>query len=145
MVRAEEFISGLYYGFDLERIYFRIDAIFRNRNYLQALQFCIQFLTPQEWEIVFPVIFPEGEKQFFILYRRSEKGPEPLKRFSSIYAGQIIELSLPFTELCFHPNDKANFFLRVERGDLEVERYPRTGYLSLVIPDRDFENTLWQV
>ena len=145
MVRAEEFISGLYYGFDLERIYFRIDAIFRNRNYLQGLHFCIQFLTPQEWKIVFPVIFPEGEKQFFTLYRRSEKGTQPLREFSSICAGLIVELSLPFTELCFHPKDRTNFFLRVEKGDLEVERYPRSGYLSLVIPDRDFENTQWQV
>jgi hypothetical protein len=26
-----------------------------------------------------------------------------------------------------------------------VERYPRNGFLAIIIPDRDFENSFWQV
>jgi hypothetical protein len=33
----------------------------------------------------------------------------------------------------------------VEKEDLEVERHPRNGFLAIVIPDRDFESSFWQV
>jgi hypothetical protein len=127
----------------MERLYFRIDSFVGNRNHLQGLQFSIHFLRPQEWRIVFPVKFPEEAEQSFTLGGRSESGPLPPKRFTSICTGQIAELSIPFPELGFRPKERADFFLRVEKGDLEVERYPRSGYLTMVIPDRDFDNHLW--
>ncbi|MBM4333079.1 MAG: hypothetical protein FJ117_17995 [Deltaproteobacteria bacterium] len=145
MYRAEGFISGLYFGFDLERLYLRIDPIFRKPNHLQGLQFHIHFINPGEFQVVFSVKFPEGSEQSFTLMAQEEESGRPLTRFTSICSDQIIELSIPFSELRFQPRQKVDFFLKIQKDNLEVERYPRNGYLSLIIPDGDFESTLWQV
>jgi len=145
MYRAEGFVSGLYFGFDLERIYFRVDPILKNQNHLEGLQFHLHFLAPRAYQIVFPVKAPEGEEPFFTLYCQAEAGYQPRGRWPTIHYREIIELAIPFGELGFWPRDKVEFVLRVQKGDLEVERYPRSGYLSLVIPDQDFESSMWRV
>jgi hypothetical protein len=145
MYRGEGLVSSLYYGFDLERLYLRIDPVWRNCNHLQGLQISVHFITPQGWQIRFPVKFPEGAGQYFTLGRRSDDRALPPRRLTSIFTAQIVELSVPFTELGLHPLEKANFYLRVEKEGLEVEQYPRSGFLSLIIPDRDFESSVWQV
>jgi alpha-amylase/alpha-mannosidase (GH57 family) len=145
MYRSEGFVSGIYYGFDLERLYLRIDPILGNRNHLEGLQFAVHFLTALEWQIAFPVTFSERAAQVFTLCSRAP-GPARVPRdFTSIRSDRIVELSIPFAELRLHPKEKVNFYVRVEKGDLEVERYPRSGFLAIAIPDRDFENSFWQV
>jgi hypothetical protein len=140
MYHSDGFVSGIYYGFDLERLYLRIDPILGNRSHLEGLQFGIHFLTAPEWQITFPVQFGEGTEQAFSLCSHAR----PAREFTSICSDRIVELSIPFAELQLHPKEKVNFCIRVEKGDLEVERYPRSGFLAIVVPDRDFENNFWQ-
>ncbi len=145
MYRGEGFISGIYYGFDLEHLYFRIDSSWRKTDRLKGLQLNIHISYPQEWQILFPLKFSGEEKPYFSLYARDGEGTALKGRSPHIGADKIIELSIAFQELQFHPREKVHFFLQVLRGDLEVERYPRSGYLSLIIPDRDFESIHWQI
>lgn len=145
MYRGEGFISGLYFGFDLKHLYFRIDPILRKRNFIMGLQFNLHFCAPQDCQIVFPINPPAGEEQMFTFYRRTETGYQPQGKWKSICAGEIIEFAISFRELGFRPREKVEFILRVQKGDLEVERYPGSGYLSLVVPDQDFELCMWQV
>ena len=145
MHRAEGFISGLYFGFDLQHLYFRLDPILREPNHFPSLQFHIRFSNPRKCQIIFPVQFPEGGEQSFTLVKPSAGSSQPTDRFTTICSDQIIELSIPFAALQFQPKQRVDFFLQVQKEDLELERYPRSGYLSLVIPDQDFESTLWQV
>ena len=145
MYRGEGLVSSFYYGFDLERLYLRIDPVWRNCSHLQGLQFSVHFITPQGWQIRFPVKLPEGAEPYFTLSRRSDARALLSRRLTSICTAQIVELSVPLTELGLHPREKTNFYLRVEKEELEVEQHPRSGFLSIVIPDRDFENSFWQV
>ncbi len=145
MYRGEGFISAVYYGFDLEHLYFRIDSSWRKTDHLKGLQLNIHISHPREWQIIFPLKFSSGEKPSFSLYARDGEGTALKSRSSHIGADKIIELSIPFQELEFRPREKVHFFLQVLKGDLEVERYPRSGYLSFIIPDRDFESMHWQI
>jgi hypothetical protein len=63
----------------------------------------------------------------------------------TIRQGSVIELGVPFRDISCRPKEKIDFFLRVQKDDLEIERYPRSGYLSLIVPDRDYEQAVWQV
>ncbi len=116
MYRAENFISGVFYGFDAEHLYFRIDPILRDRERLGGLQFNIRFLTPREWQIVFPVVSPEKEEPAFLLLGGADNGEQPAKRFPTIAFGKIIELAIPFAELQFHRDENVHFYLRVQKG-----------------------------
>ena len=141
----EGFVSGIYYGFDLERLYLRIDPIWGSCNHPDGLQFAVHFLAGLEWQIAFPVQFSEGAAQAFTLCGRTPGPARLLRDFTSIRSDRIVELSIAFAELQLQPKEKVNFYVRVEKGDLEVERYPRSGFLTIVIPDQDFERSFWQV
>jgi len=143
MHQDESFLQGLYYGFNLENLYFRIDPILRNRNHLDNLQFVVHLLAPAEFQIRFPVHPPEGETGVFYLSRVGSSSPP--KVFFSIGQEAIIELAVPFREISCRPKERLDFILRVQKGEIEIERYPRNGYLSLSVPDRDYEQAVWQV
>jgi alpha-amylase/alpha-mannosidase (GH57 family) len=145
MYRGEGYLSGFYFGFDLERLYLRLDPIWRKEESLQEVDIHIQFSQPREWEIIFPLRFPPGKKSFYDLFARDGQGLFPKGHFNQIESGKIVELSIPFRVLQFPPREKAEFFILVQRGDLAAERYPRNGFLSFFVPDQDFELVHWQV
>jgi alpha-amylase/alpha-mannosidase (GH57 family) len=145
MYRGEGHISGFYYGFDPERLHFRIDPIWRKTDPLQGLTLNLHILRPRDRQILFPMEFPPGESPFYELYLLEGKGLVSKGRLSQIGLGKIIELSLPLEALQFRPQEEIHFVLQVQRGNLEVERVPRNGYLSLRIPDREFEFINWQM
>ncbi len=145
MYRGEGFISGFFYGFDLERLYFRIDPIWRKSDQLGGLELDIHITEPREWHLTFPLKFSPQDRRSFSLYAKNEGRPARKKDSPHIGADSIIELAVSFVDLQFLPREKVHFFVQVLRGELEVERYPRTGYLTLAIPDRDFESDHWQI
>jgi alpha-amylase/alpha-mannosidase (GH57 family) len=145
MYREEGFISAIYYGFDLAHFFCRLDPIWKNLNQVPGLQFHIQFLAPRTCRIAIPVQFPEENEPLFILSLSSSAGSESVKKLTSIGSGLIIELGIPFSELGFQPNEKMNFFLTVQREEIELQRYPWSGYFSLIVPDQHFQDTLWQI
>jgi alpha-amylase/alpha-mannosidase (GH57 family) len=145
MHQAEGFLKGLHYGFNLENLYFRIDPIVQTRNHLEGVQFVIHLLAPTEFQIRFPVHPSAGEMGIFHLSRAGSSSASPPRVLFSIGQGAIIELSVPFRDISCRPKEKLDFVLRVQKGDLEIERYPRSGYLSLIVPDRDYEQAVWQV
>ena len=145
MHQAEGFLQGIYYGFNLENLYFRIDPILQNRNQMAGLQFVIQILAPAQFQIRFPVYSSGGAAQVFHLSPGASPAASPGRAFFTIRQGSIIELGVSFRDLSCRPKEKLDFFLRVQKDDLEIERYPRGGYLSLVVPDRDYEQAVWQV
>ena len=145
MYRGEGFIPGFTMVLTWSVFIFGSTRSGGKRPTCKGLQFNIHISHPREWQILFPLKFLAGEKPSFSLYARGEEGLVLKGRFSHIGAGKIVELSLAFQELQFHSQEKVHFFLQIQRGDLEVERYPRSGYLSLIIPDRDFESVHWQI
>ncbi|KPK84869.1 MAG: hypothetical protein AMJ94_19700 [Deltaproteobacteria bacterium SM23_61] len=145
MYRGEGFLSGFYYGFDAERLYFRIDPLWGKKDHFQGLRVHIHFSQPREWQVVFPLDFYGEEMPSFELYLQEGGRWVPKGRSTRMGAGKILELSIPFGELRLQPQQRIHFFVQVQKGEFEVERYPRSGYLSLSIPDRDFESVHWQI
>lgn len=145
MFREEIFISGFYYGFDLENFYLRLDYPSSKSIAGEGLMVHVIFLSPRPREIQFPLIFKEENEQFYFLIKEKKRDPEFAQRLPYIWARQIIELSLPFSILDFRPKERVNFYLQIQRGDLSMERYPRNGYISFLVPDQEFLAAMWQV
>jgi hypothetical protein len=57
----------------------------------------------------------------------------------------VLELSLRFDALGLEPGDKVALAVHVLRSMVEVERLPRYGFVSLAVPDADFEGVNWRV
>ena len=57
----------------------------------------------------------------------------------------MLELSIPFAALGLAPGDKLALAVHVLRSMVEVERLPRYGFVTLAVPDQDFEGVNWRV
>ena len=145
MYREENFIQGIYYGFDLNHFYFRLDPAGRSQKHLKDLRCIIHFLQPRDLKIVIPLEQnPESPPYFLLDGLEASPGVCP-HRFTTIAIGKILELSIPWSILQFQKKERVEFFISIKRDQIELERYPDRGYLTFWVPDQDFESMVWQV
>ncbi|HEY6003355.1 MAG TPA: glycoside hydrolase family 57 protein [Anaeromyxobacter sp.] len=126
----------LYYGFDLESLYLRLDpAESAARAAELATAVRVVVLSDRRITVDFPVA-PDGKA------RPGRSGAEELGRaaFSA-----VLEIALPFAALGLAPKTKVAISVHALRGEVEVERLPRYGFLAVSIPDADFEHVNWRV
>jgi alpha-amylase/alpha-mannosidase (GH57 family) len=145
MYRGDGFLTGFYFGFDLKHLHFRLDPAGGEKAPPRGLRVQIRFLKPRECRVLFPLRFSEGQGPYYDLWVREGEAFIARERSNRLAAGRIIELSIPFAELGFRPRERVQFFIVLEKEELELERVPRSGYIPLQVPDRDFESVHWQI
>ncbi len=146
MARADSVLQGLHYGFDLHHLYLRLDmlglaATRSKRDFVMTLH----FVQPPEYKLVFA--WTPQQKPVRMELQKSEDGTRfiKVKELSSLRIQKVAELSLPFADLKVKKGDALQFFVQVQEGQLMLERVPREGYLSLTVPDEEFESKMWSV
>lgn len=161
---AERLLSTIYYGFDLNHWYLRVDPDERcTPEQRERLTFQINiFSTPasltltglpskgsvaarqSEYRIIIPC-HQEGTWRFQV--HRSEDGIKFYPFFESdrIAFVRFLELGIPFEKIGWKPQEQYNFLLEVLDQDKVIEVYPPNGYIPFTIPDEDFELKMWSV
>jgi alpha-amylase/alpha-mannosidase (GH57 family) len=143
MHKAQSIVSRVYYGFDLEHLYMRIDGdevLAREMQGGACLK--VLFLRPEGKEIVVE-IGEEGPKAAF---RDSQRAiPDTDGERLQFCASEVVEMGIRFEDLGAAPGEQIEFYVILERGGLEVERCPSRGPASLSAPTREFELDNWYV
>ena len=151
MHRAEYPVKELYYGFNLENFFLRIDIerkFLTEENYLINLNIvngrenkisCEIRLAdnPDELILFCKNVVSRQEKTF----KESEEGESRI-RFA---VNSILETAFPFSQLMLKPDDDLNFSVTIKHLDREIQRIPASGYLHLNVPDQNFESRMWYV
>jgi hypothetical protein len=127
----------LRYGFDVDRLHLRLDPVespARAAEVATHVRVVVLAQSTQGW-VDFDV--------------RPGGGKRPGRRRGA-EAGEcafedVLELSVPFAELSLGPGAKVAMAVHTFRGEVEVERLPRFGYVNLTVPDADFERLHWRV
>jgi alpha-amylase/alpha-mannosidase (GH57 family) len=142
---AETLVSNIFWGFNLENLFFRIDTSAPPRLdelgdvsielYVESsLRLRVHFKLPADER-------GNGGVELFI----SEDGEVWKSAGVTITAGikRIIELAVGISSLGLHPDDVVRFHVIVRKGKLELERWPRSGYLEFKVPGPEYEATIW--
>ena len=140
-------LECLYYGFDEENIYLRLD--------FQRSVFDIP--EPFESEI----FFPEKNRKIRLILSPSassvsasigEIGENSFSRETPETAGvlraafqKVLELGVPFQELGCAEDEKIEFFLTIVRPGSAGERWPMYGRFKADLPGKNFEERMWEV
>ncbi len=142
MYLGESLVKALYFGFDLKNLYLRLD------------------LHPEAWpqptgEVGFRIKFLGEKHQVEVSFRLTQEHPDlKLIKGASVLTGEkagkiavkkIVEIALPFENLGFRPGEQIKFYLEILDQDLLRERVPHGGLLTFVVPDKNFEQVMWQV
>lgn len=145
--KGESYLSAIYFGFDLNNLYIRIDPLVSKEEIdEQKLTACLNIINRNQYQISFPLIFKANSLTGFMV-SRSVDGVHFEKRgqFSTIKADKILELSVPFAALELQAGEPVRFFVQIQKGKKQLDRYPHRGYISFQVPDEEFELDKWLV
>jgi alpha-amylase/alpha-mannosidase (GH57 family) len=127
----------LHYGFDLEALYLRLDpAESPARSTEVATHVRVGLLAAERQTSIEFALVSDGA---------ARAGVRDGAELGHAAFAQIVELALPFRALGLSPGMKVAIYVHALRAGVEVERLPRYGFLSLAVPDADFEQVNWRV
>lgn len=145
MHRGASVISHIYYGFDLNNMFIRLDPVRDLKDEKVAeFSFYIRFLKPAGLDIEIRVA-PADHRVEAGLFEGENDNRKKISEINSVAANEIIELAVPFEMLGVKPKDEIHFFVTVERAGSEVEKWPYRGYILITVPTEDFEAMMWKV
>ncbi len=147
MHKTETLIERVYYGFDRDNLYIRLDGKTPMSEYLSQFVVIVKFIQP------------DGVK--FMVKQKSEirgQKSEFKEKFSSdlrppthdicFGIGQVLEIAIPFSLLGVKENDEIGFIILLGKADSPdevIERIPLRGHIKVTVPGPYFEAIMWQV
>ena len=142
MAMAQEGVTGdLYFGFDLQRLFVRLDArggpVRERMAEVDSLR--LFFFQPEGFEVV--VAKPAQRDPIAKLYRDSA-----LRRRSGVAAAAelVFEMAVPLKSLGARTGDPIHFFVELFEQGKSIERVPHEGAIETVVPSPDLELMMWQ-
>ncbi len=157
MHKGPVLFSRIYFGFSLEQFYVRLDPLPSEeggggqpleesvaQELRESPEVHIHFVEPRPVKLVFRLDLPDPPR--FALWAGADGSAFAFVRtYDSIRRKKIIELAMPFKDLALHPQARVHLVIKVMRGGLELERFPRDRPLAFTVPDHTFEGSMWKV
>lgn len=145
MYRARRTLKVIYFGFDLERFYLRLDPDidFQGED-PQLLSIRVLFQRADADEPFAEVHTALATPDRGVL-RRLDHPQAPPQPLDSVAYERLFELAVPFSKLDLQPNDAIGFAVVLERRQIEIDRHPPQRQVTLTIPDETFEQRHWLV
>lgn len=145
MHQVDSIVRGIYYGFDLDNLFIRLDTgINLSSPGVLGLIFNINIINPHVERIEMKIPRPGAIEAAH--YKKDGDGKwNWVQNIESVAVKDIIEIAVPFRLIRVLPNEEVHFIVSVLRGDEEIERWPKRGYLSFDVPTEEFEAIRWCV
>ncbi len=137
-------LDGISYGFNLERIFFRLDYLKELTPYPERWSFTINFLHPRPMKAVIHV---EGRNSSGRLLERTNGGTGWTEKgaIEELASNDVVEIGIPFESLGAKGGDELRLFIDVDAIEKGFERWPARGFLIVDVPTEDFELHHWMV
>jgi len=148
MHKTKRFIRRIYYGFDQDHLFLRIDP---NPDLVSTLKtmpitFILSIMEPKSWKIKFKIVPGSPDTPSLQFYTETEDKAWAY-RFSLDTAcmDRILEMAVPLKLIKILPKSRIQFRIIVQCQDHDAEHCPSAAPFDLEVPDQDFEKTQWLV
>lgn len=138
MHKSEGLFSYLYYGFNRQSLFLRIDPYCIIEK-TEELRIIIQILEPKRIKILWndlktPIaqVFEEENGRWF---RKDE--------IETLAFKDIFEIEIPFEKISVKQEQDVNLFMEVFRNSALIERIPSIGFIKIHVPTVEFEKIMW--
>ena len=139
MHQVTTILDSIYYGFDLNNLYIRLDPHWAAHlePAISEYTFQITFLHPEKYTA--EIRLTTTKKSELILHT-----PEgELIFLNSVAFKKIFEVAIPFVHLHTIPGEKIEFVVVVLKNGNEIERWPLQSSISFQHPTDDFGSDYW--
>jgi alpha-amylase/alpha-mannosidase (GH57 family) len=140
---AKGLLQAVWFGFDAERLFVRVDTEGgpASERLAEATQLRVGFVDPADWEVA--IQSPALARPLALI----NHGGRPSGNGTIVEAAtdRIFELAVPFGRLGLKAGDPVRFYVELLDGETSLDRAPREGIFELSVPTPDFERIMWQV
>jgi alpha-amylase/alpha-mannosidase (GH57 family) len=137
MFGAAQAWGALRYGFDLSTFYLRLDPAESPQRTCEASpSLRVEVVAGGRAHRVDLDVVADGA------LRRGRTGDGEL---GTAAFAKVLEIAIPFEALPAPRGTEVAVAVHALRGEVEVERLPRTGHVTFAVPDEDFERVHWRV
>ncbi|HYA27067.1 MAG TPA: glycoside hydrolase family 57 protein, partial [Thermodesulfovibrionales bacterium] len=140
MHMAEGFISTIYYGFNRDTLFMRVDPRGSFRDFPGNSVISIEITKPHLSRIDVSL----GKTVSASLLTKSGGEWTVAKVVADVAMGDIFECAIPFKDIQAKERDELNLFVSVRKGNDRLERCPWRGYIIVTVPTPDFEAMMWR-
>lgn len=139
MHMTEGLISRIYYGFDRDNLFVRVDPKRPFHEFPEDSTISIEVVRPHSFRLDIDL----REKAVGTLFSRNNDDWSALKEITGVAVAEILECAIPFQDIKAGERDELNFFVAITRGEEKIERCPWRGYITITVPTADFEAMMW--
>jgi alpha-amylase/alpha-mannosidase (GH57 family) len=139
MHMTEGLISAIYYGFNRDTLFIRVDPRESFQKFPGDLLVSVEIVRPSPFRIDVSM----GEKVSARLLRQSDGEWTVDRENVNAAAVDVLECAIQFRDIQAKERDELNLFVAVRKGSEQLERCPWRGYISLTVPSPDFEAMMW--
>ena len=145
MHQSETMIKEIYYGFDVNNLFVRLDLSADMKDPgSKDLSCSIIILQPHQFKI--KASFKKEKRKFDLdISKLDDDRWSFVKTIDSVGVGRIVEMGIPFSDIGASVNDEVRFITVIEKDHQELERWPRGGSINIRVPAADYEEKQWSV
>jgi len=145
MWKAEGLFTAIYFGWDLDHLFLRLDPDEQSRARQPMLQIEVQMQTSTaQFRLSWPLV-GAGPQQYVLAQRAGDESWQDIAPSRLIARQTVVELAVPFKDLGVETGQTIGLSVVVLEHGLEIARYPHQRPATVTVPDTDFEATMWRV
>ncbi|MDI6809422.1 MAG: glycoside hydrolase family 57 protein [Candidatus Eisenbacteria bacterium] len=136
-------VRGIYYGFDQDNLYLRIDTNPKPKGDGHAeLLVAAEVIEPLRSRIT---ISPwSGTRNGHPLLEKSSDGRwETMQTAATFAARDIVEMKIPFADLGVSVGTTVSVIILVLKGEHVLESWPLRGRIIFQVPSADYDDQMW--
>jgi len=141
MHKSESLINSIYYGFNKDFLFLRLDPKIPFDEFEEGTEFSIITSIPSEIKITVPLKGMRGNKA--TLFEKSNDVWIMIKEITEVAIMDIFEIGISFADLKAKKEDEIHLYISISKDNEEMERCPWRGHLSITVPSPDFEALMW--
>jgi alpha-amylase/alpha-mannosidase (GH57 family) len=141
MHKSESLITSIYYGFNKDFLFLRLDPKIPFDEFEDGTEFSIITSIPSEIKITVPLKEKGGNKA--TLFEKINDAWIMIKEITEVAFLDIFEIGISFADLKAKKEDEIHLFISISKDNEEMERCPWRGHLSITVPTPDFEALMW--
>jgi alpha-amylase/alpha-mannosidase (GH57 family) len=140
MHKSESLITSIYYGFNKDFLFLRLDPKISFDEFEEGTEFSIITSIPSEIKITVPL---KGKEIKATIFEKSNDVWIMTKEITEVAFLDIFEIGISFADLKAKKEDEIHLFISISKDNEEMERCPWRGHLSITVPTPDFEALMW--
>lgn len=140
MHKVESFVIRLYYGFNKDNLYIRVDPLVPFSEIKEHIIIQVNIVHPFIFKIVFDTL--EAPPKAMVYEKKLEQWI-PVKEILNVAAKEIFEIEVPFSDIKTKENDEIHFSVTIMKNGDEIERCPWRGHVAVIVPTAYYEAMMW--